>query len=137
MVQINVIFLGKIWGIFHVLIVGERLCGRAKPLEWVSRAASPLYLTIRNQWSRQTGPPQYKKQTASWMPWVFPILGVVVAAVLLMLIAIVVGTNEGLPRHRQYQRLFHLLIPRSSQRRWSHRPRLHLNRYSEPKAQSG
>ena len=50
-------FSEKFRGIFHVLIVGERLCGRAKPLEWVSRAASPLYLTIRNQWSRQTGPP--------------------------------------------------------------------------------
>ena len=46
------------WEIHHVLITVGRLCGRAKPLEWVSRAASPLYLRIRNQWSRQPGPPQ-------------------------------------------------------------------------------
>ena len=57
-VEINVIFLETNLENQHVLIVGERLCGRARPLEWVSRAASPLHLRNRNQWSRQPGPPQ-------------------------------------------------------------------------------
>ena len=51
-------FSKQIGRILPVLIVGGRLCGRAKPLEWVSRAASPLSLRNRNQWSRQRGPPQ-------------------------------------------------------------------------------
>ena len=33
----------------NVLIVGGRFCGRAKPSEWVSRAANPLHLRTRCQ----------------------------------------------------------------------------------------
>jgi hypothetical protein len=58
-VQINGIFSEKTWRILHVLIVGERLCGRARPLVLVSRAASPHYLRNHVSWSRQPGPPHF------------------------------------------------------------------------------
>ena len=51
-------FSEQIWRIFPALIVRGWCCGRARPLVWVSRAAGPLHLRIRNPWSRQPGPPQ-------------------------------------------------------------------------------
>jgi len=54
-------FSEQIWRILSVRIARGWLCGRAKALEWLSRAASPLHLRNRNPWSRQPGPPQSVK----------------------------------------------------------------------------
>ena len=62
---------------------------------------------------------QHKKPTPRWMPWVFPIIGGVVAVVLLVLVANKAGMSRKLPRLQ----LPHSL-PRLSRRRCRRRPRL-------------
>ena len=59
-------FSEQIWTLLHVLVVGERLCGLAKPLEWPLWPAGPLHLRNRIPWSRQPSPPRLPWLTHQW-----------------------------------------------------------------------